>query len=221
VRALLPGRPKTGEAEDAGNPHGQSHGGDPGRRHSTVCSRPGRQPSARLRRLSLAAASALAYAGVAAYAVARTSGVGGLVAGIGAVGAALLAAVLVRGAQELLAWSLATLGAAYAVSLAVSGRAVDEAAPLVAAALLLCGELAAWSLDERWPIAAEAAVVRRRAVALGTLGAAGLVAAAAVIAVAAAPAGRGLAWTTLGAAAAVCAVGAGVAIARQADRRAD
>jgi hypothetical protein len=157
----------------------------------------------------------LAYAGVLAYAVAHASEVGGLVAGIGAVGAVLLAAVLVRGAQELLGWSLATLGGAYAVSLAVSGRAVDEAAPLVAAALLLCAELAAWSLDERRRIAAQPAVVRRRAVALAILAGAGLAAAALVIAVAAAPAGRGLAWATLGAAAAVCAVGAGVAVARR------
>jgi hypothetical protein len=152
---------------------------------------------------------------VAAYAVAHASEVGGLVAAIGAVGGALLAVVLVRGAQDLLAWSLATLGAAYAVSLAVSGRAVDEAAPLVAVALLLCAELAAWSLDERWRIAAEPAVVRRRALALGGLAAAGLLAATLVIAVAAAPAGRGLAWTTLGAAAAVCAAGAGVAVSRR------
>lgn len=165
----------------------------------------------------MAVGSALAYAGVAAYAVARASEVGGLVAGIGTVGAALLVVVLARGVQELLAWSLGTLGGAYAVSLAVSGRAVDEAAPLVAVALLVCGELAAWSLDERWRIAADAAVSWRRVVALALLAAAGLVGAAAVIAVAAAPAGRGLAWTTLGAAAAVCAVGAGVAVARRGD----
>ncbi len=157
----------------------------------------------------------LAYAGVLAYAVARASQVGGLVAAVGAVGAVLLAAVLLRGMQELLVWALVLLGAAYTLSLAVSGRAVDEAAPLVAVALLLAGELAAWSLDERWQIAAEAAVVRRRAVALGLLAAAGLGAASLVIAVAAAPAGRGLAWTTLGALGAVCAVGAGVAAARR------
>lgn len=150
------------------------------------------------------------------YAVAHAGQIGGLVAAIGAVGAALLAVVLVRGTQEPLPWVLATLGAAYALSLTVGGRAVDEAAPLVAAGLLLCSELAAWSIDERWRITAERAVVRRRAVALGILAGAGLVAAAVVIAVAAAPAGRGLAWTTLGAAAAVCAVGAGVAVARRA-----
>jgi hypothetical protein len=154
---------------------------------------------------------------VLAYAVARASHVGGLVAAVGAIGGALLAAVLVRGLQELLVWALALLGAAYALSLAVSGRAVDEAAPLVAAALLLAGELAAWSLDERWRIAAEPAVVRRRAVALGILAGAGLAAASLVIAVAAAPAGRGLAWTTLGAAGAVCAVGAGAALARRSE----
>jgi hypothetical protein len=123
--------------------------------------------------------------------------------------------VLVRGTQELLAWSLGVLGAAYGVSLAVHRGSVDEAVPLVAAALLLCGELAAWSLDERLRIEAGRAVMARRAAAVAVLVGAGLAAAAAVVAVAAAPAGRGLAWTTLGAAAAVGAVGAVVAVSRR------
>ena len=150
-----------------------------------------------------------------AYAAARTPQVAGLLVALGGLGGVLLLAVLVRGIEELLAWALAPLGVVYGVSLAISGGRVDEAAPLVACALLLCGELAAWSLDARWRIAADADVVRRRAFALGALVLAGLVASAAVVAVAAAPAGRGLAWTTLGAAAAVGAVGAAVALLRR------
>lgn len=150
-----------------------------------------------------------------AYAASRSGGLAGLVEAIGALGGAVLLVVLVRAAEDLLAWALALLGVAYAVALVVGGHAVDEAAPLVAAGLLLCGELAAWSLDARWRIDEEPAVVRRRALALGVLASAGLVAAALVVAIAAAPPGRGLAWTTLGAAAAVCAVGAGVLVARR------
>ena len=150
-----------------------------------------------------------------AYAAARVPNVAALVAGIGAVGAVLLAFVLVRSADELLPWALIFLGGAYAVSLFVHGASVDESAPLVAAGLLLCGELAAWSLDERDAVAAEREVVLRRAVALAALALASLGAAAAVIAFAAAPAGGGLGWTVLGAAAAVLVVGLAARLARR------
>ncbi len=150
-----------------------------------------------------------------AWAIARAPAYGGLLVAIGAVGAVLLAVVLRRGSEELLPWALVPPGAAYGVALAAHGGAVDAAAPLVAVGLLLCGELAAWSLDARWAIAAEERVVLRRAGALGALALAGLAAATLVVAIAAAPAGRGLVWTTLGAAAAVAAVGAGVALARR------
>ena len=159
----------------------------------------------------------LAYAGVAAYAAVNADRLAGLVAGIDTVGGVLLLVAVARGEEDLLAWALGTVAAAYGVSLVDAGGAVDEAAPLVAAALLLCGELAAWSADERLRVAAERSVERRRAVAVGLLAAAGLAAAALVVAVAAAPPGRGLAWTTLGAAAAVCAVGVGVLVARRSD----
>lgn len=157
----------------------------------------------------------LPYAGVVAYAVARSRELDGLVAAIGGLGGVVLAAVLARGPLELLPWALLLGGGAYGVSIADVGGPVDGAAALVAAGLLLCAELAAWSLDERPGIAAEPAVVRRRAVATALLAAGGLAAATAVVAVAAAPAGRGLAWTTAGAAAAVAAVGLAVALARR------
>jgi hypothetical protein len=152
---------------------------------------------------------------VLAWPLARAGRLGGLVATLGALGGVLLVVVLWREWEELLPWSLATLGGAYTATLLLHRHAVDGGAPLVAAGLLLCGELAAWSLDERWQMRVEPAVLRTRAVALGALILAGLAAAAAVVAVAGAATGSGLAWTTLGAASAVGAVGTGVALLRR------
>jgi hypothetical protein len=152
---------------------------------------------------------------VLVYAAARVPAFAALVAGIGVFGALLLGFVLVRRTDDLLPWALAMLGVAYTVSLFMHGSAVDEAAPLVAAGLLLCGELAAWSLDERHAIAAEREVVLRRALGLGALVLAGLGAATAVVAFAAWSAGGGLAWTTLGAAAAVVVVGVAAQLVRR------
>jgi hypothetical protein len=139
----------------------------------------------------------------------------GLVVGIGLIGALLLAVVLVRNTDEFLPWALVCLGVAYTVSLFVHGSAVDAGAPLVAAGMLLCGELAAWSLDARHAIAAEREVVLRRALALAALTLAGLGAAAAVIAFAASSFGGGLGWTVLGAVAAVAVVGLAAQLVRR------
>lgn len=166
--------------------------------------------------VALAGASLLAYGAVLAYALARSSGLGGLVATLGGIGALLLLLVLWRHWVELLSWSLATLGGGYATTLFVNTRHVDDGAPLVAAGLLLCGELAAWSLERRHRIPAETAVVRGRLLALAALVLAGLLAAVVVVSVAGAGAGRGLAWTTLGAAAAVGTVATAVALLRRA-----
>jgi len=160
--------------------------------------------------------SALAYVGVLAYAAARVPTRAGIVLVVGAFGAALLVLVLWRGMDELLAWSLILLGIAYTVSLLVHGRGVDGAAPLVAAGLLACAELAVWSLDERYPVAAERRVVVARLWALAGLVGAGLTASALVVALAAAPAGAGLAWTVLGADAAVLAVAVASHLVRRA-----
>jgi hypothetical protein len=92
---------------------------------------------------------------------------------------------------------------------------VDPTAPLVAVLLLLCGELAAWSLDERGRIAADAALIWRRGIAVAALAFSGLTVAALVVALSAVPSGRGLALTAAGAAAAVGAAGVGVMVARR------
>ena len=115
-----------------------------------------------------------------------------------------------RRMDELLPWALVLLGIAYTVVARPARLTVStDGAPLVAAGLLVCAELAAWSLDERHAIAADRAVVvapcdrarrarrrepRRRGAHRRAF---------------AALRATGLAWTVLGAAAAVLAVGAG------------
>jgi hypothetical protein len=153
---------------------------------------------------------------VLAYAAARVPTRAGIVLVVGAVGAALLVLVLWRGIDELLAWSLILLGIGYTVSLLLHGRGVDGAAPPVAAGLLACAELAVWSLDERYPVAAERRVVAARLWALAALVGGGLAASALVVALSAAPAGAGLAWTVVGAAAAVLVVAVASHLVRRA-----
>ena len=119
------------------------------------------------------------------------------------VGFVLLLFVLVRGVEDLLGWSLALNGGAYAVALIVHGSAIDEAAPLVGCALLLCGELAVWSLDARWSVRADPGIVAARAFAVAGMTLAGLAASGLVVTLGATSLGSGLAWTMLGCAAAV------------------
>ena len=162
----------------------------------------------------LATGSALAYVGVLTYAASREPTFALVISGIGAVGAVLLTFVLVRRMDELLPWALIVLGSAYTVSLVLHGSGVDGGAPLVAGGLLVCAELAAWSLDEQHGIAAERSVVVARASALGALVAVSLAASGLVVALSLAP-GSGLAWTVLGAAASVLVVGLAVRLAQR------
>jgi hypothetical protein len=97
----------------------------------------------------------------------------------------------------------------------VEHHRVDATAPLVALLLLLCGELSAWSLDERWRIEADRALAWRRGAAVAALTLAGLTVSALVVALSAVPSSHGLAVTLAGAAAAVGAAGIGVAVARR------
>ena len=148
-----------------------------------------------------------------AYAALREPKLAALICAVGVPGAVLLALVLVRRMDELLPWALIPLGSAYTVSLVLHGSNVDGGAPLVAAGLLVCAELAAWSLDERDAVAAERAVVLGRATALTALVLAGLAVSGLVVALSLAPA-SGLVWTVLGAAASVLVVGLAVRLAR-------
>jgi hypothetical protein len=131
------------------------------------------------------------------------------------IGTLLLVVGLVFGARSGLGLALWIGGASYVVALAVTGHRIDAAAPLVAVLLLLCGELSAWSLDERWAIRADETLAWRRGAAVGLLALAGLAAATLVVALSAVPASHGLAWTVAGAIAAVGAAGTGVLVARR------
>jgi hypothetical protein len=133
------------------------------------------------------------------------------VAGVGVV---LLLLALVYGGWGLGA-SLWLGGATYVAFVVHEEHRVDATAPLVAVLLLLCGELTAWSLDERRRMRADTALAWRRGAAVAGLAFAGLVAAALVVALSAAPADHGLAWTVAGAAAAVGAAGTGMWVARR------
>jgi hypothetical protein len=92
---------------------------------------------------------------------------------------------------------------------------IDGTAPLVAVLLLLCGELSAWSLDERWRSSSDPQLAWLRGAAIGALALVGLAAATLVVALGTVPTGHGLAWTAAGAASAVGAAGTGIWLARR------
>ena len=150
--------------------------------------------------------SAAAYGGVLAWTCLLAPKFTPVTLFLGGVGALLLALVLVRGLDDLLGSSLLLLGACYVVAIFVGRHPLDEAAPLVGGALLLCSELATWSLEERHAVAASRALRLARARAVSLLVFAGLGAGALVLVAANSPLGGGLIWTMLGAGAAVFAV---------------
>jgi hypothetical protein len=131
-----------------------------------------------------------------------------------ALGAVLLGVALVFGGRGLGA-ALFLAGGTYTAAVAAAGDRIDGSAPLVAVLLLLCGELSAWSVDERLEIRAEPELGWRRGAAVAVLALAGLSVAALVVALSAVPPNHGLAWTVLGAAAAVGATGTGMWVARR------
>jgi hypothetical protein len=158
--------------------------------------------------------SASVYAGELAYVWTRDPGLAPITATIAACGGLLLLYALLYRADDVMPWPVVLLGIAYAIPLFVRGSGIDEGAPLVGVGLLVCSELAVWSFDERWSIAAERAVVVARGTAVVLLSLAGLGASGLVLALAAAPIGGGLAWTALGAAAAVVVVGLAARLGR-------
>jgi hypothetical protein len=129
-------------------------------------------------------------------------------------GEALLAAALLFRGRGLGA-ALFVGAATYVAAVAAAGQRTDASAPLVAVLLLLCGELAAWSVDERLAIRPEPQLVWRRGAAITVIALAGLAVAVLVVALSAVPSSHGLALTMLGAAAAVGAAGTGIWVARR------
>jgi hypothetical protein len=156
--------------------------------------------------VTLAAFSAAAYGGVLVWACLLSTRVLPLTLFVGGAGALLLGLVLSRGHDELLGSALLLLGAAYILGLLVGHHSLDQAAPLVGAALLVCAELATWSLELRFRVALEPALRLQRVRAVGLLVFAGLAAASLVLVAAATSIGGGLAWSILGSAAAVGAI---------------
>jgi hypothetical protein len=143
---------------------------------------------------------------LAVYPLTRHPGEPALLAALGIMAGVMLAAVLVRGWDELLPWTLLLLGAEYAAPLVVRGGAVDGVAALVGAALLLLGELASWSLDLRTRVREEAPSFRLRGLTVAAVTAGGLVAGALALAATDLDTGSGLPWAVVGAAAAVAVV---------------
>jgi len=125
----------------------------------------------------------------------------------------LVAALLFRGRG--LGAALFVGAATYVAAVAAAGDRTDASAPLVAVLLLLCGELAAWSVDERLEIRPEPQLIWRRGAAITVLALAGLAVAVLVVALSAVPSSHGLALTMLGAAAAVGVAGTGIWVARR------
>jgi hypothetical protein len=99
-------------------------------------------------------------------------------------------------------WSLLLLGTEYAVALLLRGEgALEGAAPLVGAGLLLAAELAYWSIDLS-PGPADAGLAARRLGAVAGLAAGSLALGSLVIVLTTVPLGGGLAWDLVGIAAA-------------------
>jgi hypothetical protein len=122
---------------------------------------------------------------------------------IGAVAVVALVAGVVLGWAPLIAVAAALAGGLYATELALADGPLDVAVPAVAAGLLLCTELAYWSLEERTRWRGEAGDGLRRAAFVALLAVAACLVAASLLALVDAIRARGLALDLLGAVAAV------------------
>jgi len=133
---------------------------------------------------------------------------------IGAVALVALVAGVVLGWAPLIPVAAALAGGLYAAELAVGDAPLDVASPAVAAGLLLCTELAYWSLEERTRWRGHAGDGLRRAAFVAFLGVAAFLVATVLLALVDALRARGLALDLLGAAAAVAAIATVLVIAR-------
>lgn len=122
---------------------------------------------------------------------------------IGAVAFIALVAGIVLGWTPLVPVSAALAGGLYGAELAISDAPLDTAAPGVAAALLLCTELAYWSGEERTRWLGDVGDGLRRAAVVALLGAGAFFVAAILLALVDTVRARGLAFDLLGAIAAV------------------
>lgn len=133
---------------------------------------------------------------------------------IGAVAFLALVAGIVLGWTPLIPVSAALAGGLYGAELALSDAPLDLVAPGVAAALLLCAELAYWSGEERTRWLGDAGDGLRRAAVVAILGAGAFFVSAVLLALVDAVRTRGLAVDLLGAIAAVTVLATVVVMAR-------
>jgi hypothetical protein len=133
---------------------------------------------------------------------------------VGAVAFLALVAGIVLARPALVPLAAALAGGVYGVELAIADAPLDVAAPAVAAALLLCTELAYWSLEERTRWRGDAGDGLRRAAVVALLGVAALFVAALLLALVDAVRARGLALDLLGAIAAVTVLATVLVVAR-------
>lgn len=137
-----------------------------------------------------------------------------LVAALGAVATAALAAGLWRGRSIVVPWALLALGAAAAVSFAED--ADPARSPLYAAGLLAVGELSYWSLETRLSRPATAGLAARRVALLSGLAAGSIAVGAVLVSVARVEPGGGLPLEAAGVGAAVALVAAMLVLSRRA-----
>ena len=141
-----------------------------------------------------------------------------LAAAPGALAVVVLAIALWRGWRTAVAWTLALLAAGYALSLSLGPEraTIDAAAPVVAATLLVVGELAYWSLELREPGRWEGRLLARRLALLGAVALVSLALGSMVVVVTSLEAGGGLGLTFLGVGAAVATFAILAGLARRA-----
>jgi hypothetical protein len=121
---------------------------------------------------------------------------------VGALALLALVGGIVLGWAVLVPAAAALAGGLYGAELAIADAPLDVSAPAVAAALLLCTELAYWSLEERTRWRGDAGDGLRRAGLVALLGVGALLVAAALLALVDAVRAKGLALDLVGAAAA-------------------
>jgi hypothetical protein len=134
---------------------------------------------------------------------------------VGAIAFLALVAAVVLGWSPLIPVAAVLAGGLYGAELAIADAPLDVAAPAVAAGLLVCAELAYWSLEERARWRGDAGEGVRRVALVALLGVAAFVVAAVLLALVDAVRARGLALDLLGAVAAVAALVLVVAAGRR------
>jgi hypothetical protein len=134
---------------------------------------------------------------------------------IGAIAFLALVAGVVNGWSPLVPVAAALAGGLYAAELAIADAPLDVAAPAVAAGLLLCTELAYWSLEERTHWRGDPGDGLRRAVVVALLGLAAFLVATVLLALVDVLRARGLALDLVGAAAAAASIATVLVVARR------